>query len=645
MNGNPFYVDPGNNYGSGLAGLSQSVRHLGEQKTKQRAEEKYEKMKMEATAVFATKDPDKISKFMIENPEMAKAMEISYGFYDKATKENYLKGAYRILEAHERLKETGGSAVTPPRKPFTTVVPPEGEITAAGEYPYDPGILGLEEPPGTPFLNAESKPVEFTETPELPPEIAAVLNERKSLLSEKGVPVEQTKQTDAFAAAYSADSEAAIQKIKHDVATMDPKGWKAWKEIYDPENGETSSSPLKKLMTERDALKKSLAESGMSSENIAKNQDVIDFQNKISGKQGDGKEKISPHLRLINERDAFVKDLTDSGVTPEEAQKDPDVISFNRKILGENKEWAPTSHRKLILEREDLKAKLREEGLTEDQIIDHPDVISYDDQISGFDTTVRGMWTQDKIDVWGAMANLNNGKIPSVGRGKNAGLLRQMIAMSAAKQALGNPQFGGKEGLSPSQAALNVVAMSADTKAIGSAINFLEKQFASMGSFIQNMDAQIERVNEISDDLYTFDARLLNIPWRFLRGKIAGSPLQAKYDMYLAELSREISKISNASTQSIAAMSVEEIKVWDRIHDKNLSVKDMLSLLQETRHAADLRLTSVEDQLNRTRSKLRTRDYGGKETYPEVSSQEQYDALKSGDTYINKSTGKQMRKP
>jgi hypothetical protein len=217
--------------------------------------------------------------------------------------------------------------------------------------------------------------------------------------------------------------------------------------------------------------------------------------------------------------------------------------------------------------------------------------------------------------------------------------------MSAARQALGNPQFGGGKNISPSQAALNVVAMSADTKAIGSAITFLEKQFTSMGSFIQNMDEQITQVKGLSEDLFTFDARLLNVPWRFLRGRIAGSPLQAKYDLYLTELAREISKLSNASTQSIAAMSVEEIKVFDKIHDKNLSVKDMISLLEETRHAADIRLRSVRDELARTRTRLRTRDYGGKEVNPEISSQEEYDALKSGDVYINKSTGKQMRKP
>jgi hypothetical protein len=256
------------------------------------------------------------------------------------------------------------------------------------------------------------------------------------------------------------------------------------------------------------------------------------------------------------------------------------------------------------------------------------------------------MWTQDKIDVWGAMANLNNGKIPSVGRGKDAGILRQRIAWSAATQALGNPQFGGGKNVSPSQAALNVVAMSADTKAIGTAITFLEKQFTSMGSFIQNMDDQITQVSDLSEDLFTFDTRLLNVPWRFLRGKIAGSPLQAKYDMYLSELAREITKLSNASTQSIAAMSVEEIKVWDNIHDKNLSVKDMMSLLRETRQAAEIRLKSVRDELNRTRTRLRTRDYGGTEAYPEISSQEAYDNLESGDKYTNpKYPGKTMVKP
>ena len=256
---------------------------------------------------------------------------------------------------------------------------------------------------------------------------------------------------------------------------------------------------------------------------------------------------------------------------------------------------------------------------------------------------------QDEIDTWGAWLNLT-GKMPSVGRGKQATKVRVAILKSAAKQALGNAEFTNDPKRTPDKAALETVAKSADTKSIQTALNFLEKQTSSMGSFVQNMDAQIDRVGQLTEDLKTFDTRLLNVPLRTLRSKIVGSPLQQKYDLYLAEIEREIAKLSQGATASIAAMSVEEVKVWDRIHDKNLSVKDMLEVLKETRHAADLRMQSVEDELQRTRTRMRTREYPTRSKFrknetPVIDTQEEYDALPSGSLYIDKQTGNTARKP
>ena len=127
-----------------------------------------------------------------------------------------------------------------------------------------------------------------------------------------------------------------------------------------------------------------------------------------------------------------------------------------------------------------------------------------------------------------------------------------------------------------------------------------------------------------------------------------GHPNQAKYDMYLTEIEAEIGKLAQGSPQSIAELSTHAQEKWDKIHDKNLSTADMLELLSETSHAARLRIRSVEDQLERTREKMRTRQYTKTplegET-PTISSKEEYDKLPSGSVYINKKTGKRMRKP
>jgi hypothetical protein len=155
-------------------------------------------------------------------------------------------------------------------------------------------------------------------------------------------------------------------------------------------------------------------------------------------------------------------------------------------------------------------------------------------------------------------------------------------------------------------------ANAADNAGFKSSITQQQKQIGAMGSFVKNMDAQIGKVAELSKDLSTFDTRLLNIPLRAVRGRIAGSPQQAKYDMYLAEIESEIGKLATGSASSVAELSVGAQQKWAKIHDKNLSIKDMLSLLQETSAAGKLRMKSVEDQLSETRKKQRTR--GGPQT-------------------------------
>lgn len=126
-----------------------------------------------------------------------------------------------------------------------------------------------------------------------------------------------------------------------------------------------------------------------------------------------------------------------------------------------------------------------------------------------------------------------------------------------------------------------------------------------MGSFVKNMDYQINRVKGISKDIQSFDSRLLNVPRRAFLAKVKGSANQAKYDMYLTEIENEIGKLSTGSAASISELSVGAQQKWEKIHDKNLSIKDMLSLLEETNKAGKMRLQSVESQLSETKKNHR----------------------------------------
>ena len=147
----------------------------------------------------------------------------------------------------------------------------------------------------------------------------------------------------------------------------------------------------------------------------------------------------------------------------------------------------------------------------------------------------------------------------------------------------------------------------------------IKKQIVNIGamdSFILNMDKQIARVKEISSSIKSFDTRLLNVPLQIFKEKIAGDPTRSKYNMYVTELETEAGKLST-NTQSIAALPEGLREAWAHIHDRRLSIEDMASLLEETKHAGVLRrdgakeaLDSAKEQLNHV-GKNRPKSEGG----------------------------------
>lgn len=269
------------------------------------------------------------------------------------------------------------------------------------------------------------------------------------------------------------------------------------------------------------------------------------------------------------------------------------------KPVGGTGQFSPSNLKKLISERQ----QLIEDGATLEDTL----VKAYDNKISGeidVDLDVNAL-TEPEINMLGAAYTLT-GKMPALGRGKNSTKTRLKIIKSAARQSLGSDAPEGGKDKSPMDAALAMVGSQADTKAIQGSLNFLDKQLSSMGSFVTNLNSQIDRVGELSKDLQTFDTRLFNIPLRAVRGRIQGSPLQAKYDLFLTEIESEIGKLASGSTGSVAELSQGARETWAKIHDKNLGISDMLDLLEETKTAANFRVQSVQDQLNKTRRRMVT---------------------------------------
>lgn len=216
-------------------------------------------------------------------------------------------------------------------------------------------------------------------------------------------------------------------------------------------------------------------------------------------------------------------------------------------------------------------------------------------------------FTPDAVENAAFRYNMD-GTLPPMGIGKAAAEAKTAILNRAAELAK-------EEGVSgPDQRAEHF-----KNKAIASSIQQQEKQLGAMGSFVKNLDMQIDKVDTLAKDLKTFDARILNVPLRAVRGKLAGNAQQAKYDMYLTEIESEIGKLATGATGSVAELSASAQEKWAKIHDKNLSINDMRELLKETKAAGHLRLKSVEDTISETRARLKRTKPADKSKTPTVS--------------------------
>lgn len=91
---NPYYVDPGNDFSSGLAGLSQTLGGIrrdrivqAEQQRRQekeeRAQKRFEEVQGAAMKAFESQDPDVIAKTSIQYPEITEMLKQTTGLQDE----------------------------------------------------------------------------------------------------------------------------------------------------------------------------------------------------------------------------------------------------------------------------------------------------------------------------------------------------------------------------------------------------------------------------------------------------------------------------------------------------------------------------------------------------------------------------------
>lgn len=184
---------------------------------------------------------------------------------------------------------------------------------------------------------------------------------------------------------------------------------------------------------------------------------------------------------------------------------------------------------------------------------------------------------------------LRTNKMPALGMRNSAN--RIAIIARAGRMA--------KEmGLDPAA----VPSLRQEYSALGKSLANQQKIYNMMGSFVRNMDQQISRVKKIGDDLVNrVGTRALDLPLRELKTRFKGSGNEAILEAYTLEISNEIGKLSTGSSASIRELSVDAQERWAKIHDPNLSLGELIKVLDETKHMGAMRMEGAKDEIESTK--------------------------------------------
>jgi hypothetical protein len=147
----------------------------------------------------------------------------------------------------------------------------------------------------------------------------------------------------------------------------------------------------------------------------------------------------------------------------------------------------------------------------------------------------------------------------------------------------------------------NFVQPRAVVKSLSSSLMQQQKNRGMMGSFVKNINKQVDRLTEIGNDMVSrVGTRALDLPIRELHTRFIGSGNERVFEAYMKEISAEIAKLAQGSAASVAQLPEENRKDWERIHDVNLSMRDLTTILRGTKEMANIRLDSVQDEIDST---------------------------------------------
>ena len=239
-----------------------------------------------------------------------------------------------------------------------------------------------------------------------------------------------------------------------------------------------------------------------------------------------------------------------------------------------------------------LKEKLKREPTKQELL---KAVEEHKKSTSAFGSTVPfADWSKDEKEFW-YESKQKTGEGPRFGFGDK-------ISYNQFNKGYANYLKG--KGISPTGAATEKETFKADAASIKNQTKVRDM----MGSFTKNLDFQVSRLTDRIDKISRTDVRILNLPIREAMMRIKGSANESILSMYLTDISNDIAKLSTGSSASVAELSQSAQERWSKIHDPNLSIKDILSLISETKIAAHGRMQTADQQISETRQRMRTGD-------------------------------------
>jgi hypothetical protein len=132
----------------------------------------------------------------------------------------------------------------------------------------------------------------------------------------------------------------------------------------------------------------------------------------------------------------------------------------------------------------------------------------------------------------------------------------------------------------------------------------MAKQEGPMSAFVGNINKQIEKVKQLYDNNDRIGLRLIDKPIRDLKVLAKGSGDEAVKASYLLEISNEIGKLSSGASASVQQLSDSAKEDWKKVHDPNLSFKEIMKVVNATRDQANMRLQSWREAKQEVRQTM-----------------------------------------